>query len=460
MTKTEIKIFRGDEYRSRVRIVGENEYGRKEIDKAKQVIDEIREDLRSVRQFEERKLQDKKYAFSSKNVPSVGNNIALISGERGQGKTSTLLTLINEILEAEEGKDNRQYVVMDVIDPSRLADGESLVRIITAKIYDNTKEYIDRQYERMRDDKVLSSSATRMSEYFRDIFERTGTLQNKGQFEYYDDLQTMAKLASSSKICVSVKELVDEYLSVCGCNHQQGTLIVPIDDLDLCIQDVFDLCEEIRQHLATSNIIVLLAANYRQIQYAVEQTYLKKYQTLLQFGNSEQIANKCTGMTGKYLEKLFPVGHRIEMTDIHSLGRSELENIYVHIEAMSGDSDSASVLSEVDFGLQMQLLRAIYERTGIFLLEGREGMNPLLPRTLRELTHYIKFMTEELREVRENEEGRRKEDILYNITLFKRFFLNYWCRNYLSLEQQELLIQIDDAGGDIGVACDYGIVQK
>ncbi len=61
--------------------------------------------------------------------------------------------------------------------------------------------------------------------------------------------------------------------------------MVRIDDTDLCMCDAFSICEDIREYLSLSNVVILMALDIRQLKYSIFQRYLMKYEGILKFDN-------------------------------------------------------------------------------------------------------------------------------------------------------------------------------
>ncbi len=86
--------------------------------------------------------------------------------------------------------------------------------------------------------------------------------------------------------------------------------MVRIDDTDLCMCDAFSICEDIREYLSLSNVVILMALDIRQLKYSIFQRYLMKYEGILKFDNDyyykKSVLEKCDYMASRYIEKNVP----------------------------------------------------------------------------------------------------------------------------------------------------------
>lgn len=211
--------------------------------------------------------------------------------------------------------------------------------------------------------------------------------------------------------------------------------MVQIDDADLAVDNVFQICEDIRNYFSIPNVLVLMAANFTQLRNAINQSYLKQYEYIIKL-QSKDFAHECSLMASRYIEKIFPVGHKIVLPDIDTIIREEFGLIKIKYNCEPILFDKNYDLCE---DMQEQLLKALYHKTGIILLKEKGKLHPFLPHTLRELTHFVKMLSE-METINHNivfqvnSDDINEEEIKNlqaNLSVIKAYFLEYWCHNHV-----------------------------
>lgn len=453
----QIHIVRGDEYRAKIEeqfIKGmffEEVYRR-----SHRVIVEIVDDTKA---YNGRcKISN---GYKTK-YQGLGNNIIIYTAERGQGKTSAMQSFAEFLRNPSVGKEvleeikDVRFEVLDSIDPSTMDGGENIIRVLISRLFfavdktggnETRGKYIDERVFRQNKQKLL--------ELFQQCYNNIDSLKGKRGDEERDDLENLAQLGNSARLKENLHDLILQFLKFrfYGENEDNNFLVIPIDDADLAMGSVYDICEDIHNYFSVPNVIVMMAANYTQLSYAIYQKYLGQYTVLHSMQKKIPIDMKCYEMTMKYLEKVFPDGHRIELPRLEEFIAGSNGGIIVnYIEKGTGDAKSERCLLR---GELRDLLRfQTYQKTGV-LLEGRtKGYHAFFPRTLRELTHFLKLLCEmeevdiskayqNIGKVEQCAEAREElEKIRENIRKLRQYFLNEWC-GHLDAAQREVILNID-----------------
>ena len=394
------------------------------------------------------------------NAEGLSNNILLINGGRGQGKTSLLLSFRNDIIsDSVDGLSKSRTYVLKALDPSFFSDGESFIRIFVSEIYKvflDNMFIIEKQFERHLTADCLQEhrfeyQAQRLTLLLQEIIQLSRMLE-KDKIET-DDLELLANISDSGKLMEKIQELVAIFLEF-SLGSREGILVLPIDDMDMCSGNVYSICEQIRKYLKVPNVIIVMAADVRQIQLSVIQAYIQQNELLGKYGTGLVLGEYATKMAGKYIEKLFPGICRVNLPDI----RTYMGDAWVRLEYRrdlknaqnDGLKDEGNILNEYrSQELQRQLIEIIYKATGIVLVAQKDHMHYMLPQTMRELTHFLSFCKERI-----GFDGGDKplKEKIKNISALREYLLSYWCRDYLDIKEQELVSRIVDAGEDMRMA--------
>lgn len=459
--KKQIHIVRGDEYRAKIEegnIKGtlfEEVYRRSSM-----VIEEIVKDTMAYN------CQCKNANGYKTKYQGLGNNILIYTAERGQGKTSAMQSFAEFLRDLPVRKKVLEWItdarfeVLDSIDPSALDNGENIIRVLISRLFfavDKTNR--NEAGGKNIDERAFRQDRQKLLELFQRCYDNIDSLEGKRGDEARDDLENLAQLGNSAKLKENLHDLILQFLKfrLGGENEDNSFLVIPIDDADLAMGSVFDICEDIHNYFSVPNVIVMMAVSYTQLSYAIYQKYLGQYKTLHDMQKKIPVEMKCYEMTMKYLEKVFPDGHRIELPRLEEF-ISESNGGVIVSYAERGTEKGEPCLLE---GELRDLLRfQIYWKTGV-LLEGRtKGYHAFFPRTLRELTHFLKLLCDmeevdvakayqNMGETGKNEKKENSADIRAelekirrNIRRLRQYFLNEWC-GHLDAAQREAVLNID-----------------
>lgn len=243
------------------------------------------------------------------------------------GKTSALQSFAYQLRHAE----NKEYVVLDTIDPSELDSEESIVKVFLSRLfsyfhslYDKTKKS-DKDY----DEREMNLERQDILKKFNKCYNNLMYMgQKEKQDVYRDNLDYLSELGDSRNLrknlfllAEKVLEYKEKYCS--GDLKSKQYLVILIDDADLSMGNIFKTCEDIRNYFSIPNAVVLMAADFEQLRSAIYQKYLKHYKTILGYDKKIKYKNKCYSMATKFMEKMFPNGHRIELPNMnHEIQRN------------------------------------------------------------------------------------------------------------------------------------------
>ncbi|MBU5478272.1 hypothetical protein KQI69_03540, partial [Eubacterium sp. MSJ-13] len=408
------------------------------------------------------------------------NNIITFNADRGQGKTSALHTFAQylsncnrqnrKINELFDKKIESKFEILPIIDPTELNSGESVIRIFISqlfKVYQDILEYLN-------SDISVQKERYEIIELFQKCYDNINYIQGKKEeSEWTNDLESLMKLGNVSEIKENLRKLIDMVLKLKEKTKYQGELIktdkllVRIDDTDLCISDVFSICEDIREYLSLPNVVVLMALDIKQLKYAIFQRYVMKYKGILSLvGNADYYKNsmseKCDYMASRYIEKMFPSGYVVDLPKLDVIVKKNYSNIKidykVNINGQYFDISEKDTYQNSK-NIYEQLLNLLYERTGIIINKNSDRVHFILPASMRELNHFLRLLSqmkqinfcelyalEDTKDIKAIKRGReQKKNMVDNLHHFKRYYLNYCNPNRLGEELSNEFIKIDDS---------------
>lgn len=119
---------------------------------------------------------------------------------------------------------------------------------------------------------------------------------SKDVMEDEDDtfLETLEKLSLSWNLKESFQELVQKYLEIMKYPNtddlkiENHFLVISIDEADMNIEHGFEIIEQIRQYLMGPNIIVLLSADYNQLEKICDNHFSREFSAINKFENIDK----------------------------------------------------------------------------------------------------------------------------------------------------------------------------
>lgn len=366
------------------------------------------------------------------------NNIIAFCGERGEGKSSAMLTFINSLYtnlpKALQGEDKFYEKYQElykvhfsepiIIDPSQFDDVHNILDIILAKIYRN----FSRRYEE-NNRCVDEFDINRLQNQFQKVYREVSMINNQSkmlddEFDYEGNIGKLSKLGESTDLKEDLQELIKQYLEfVKKCSNRENgkeRLIIAIDDLDLCNSNAYKMAEQIRKYLIIPQIVIIMAVKIEQLEMCVEENTIADFKGIVgivkQYRNEEQkrINAEIQGMSERYVTKLIPKARRIYLPKVQSFEGMQI--VYKEKD------DNIIWKSKKDESLVNAVLHLITERTGMIYLPERSGMSYLLPNNLRDMVNWIVFIAE----MDQKDNAENSNTYLKSVREFSKYFYNEW----------------------------------
>ncbi len=378
------------------------------------------------------------------------NNIIAFTGDRGTGKTSGMISFVNALTQLSTAKDDDiefsselQYIkekkykfnCLKVIEPSNFVKGERLLEIVISNMYSNVS-YIIKSSGKYID----TDEKQKIYKEFGEVYSALQTMYSdkkdllQTELEIGSALETLDQLSNGQKLKCSFDKLVKAYLHFINiphnsCDEERNILVISIDDLDMNMDNSFEMAEEIRRYLVTKNVIVTMAINITQFTQLAEQEYIK---TLEKLYDKELLKEAPADMAAKYLTKLIPTNRRntLPFYDSNSISNVKIEN---------------------GFYLVDYFLDKIYKTTGLILLKNETKSHEIIPTNLRE----IQYLNQLLNDMEEAECSEIVDNIVYrsrtcletkkklkrNLDRFENYLENYYIKSKMPKLYTDILLE-------------------
>jgi hypothetical protein len=326
---------------------------------------------------------------SLKNKYDYFNNIIAFTGERGKGKSSSMISFRDALVgnkkekhkdffENESLKDtnvkkefeilrNKTFATIDIIDPSLFRGKESLFEIILAKMFSKFQTLITENKSVLKDDE-----RRKLISQFQKVFDNLKIINTDRKDLYEQEtIEALSKLATSSNLRDCFETLINLYLNSFD---KKDFLIIAIDDFDLNLSGAYDMLEDIRQFLIQRNVIILIACKIHQLKEILNI----HYSDLKSTDNNDNKADR-------YLDKLIPFSKRCSLPNISDVRNVEFEII---------NRNNEIIFNSKEEDIQNVILKFIFENNAIFITKDVYKFNSLIPKTLRELNELFTIIIE------------------------------------------------------------------
>lgn len=330
-----------------------------------------------------------------------GNMIAF-AGQRGAGKTQTMLTFSRFLAHLEDRDLDSQdllelhgcrFFVMPPISPSALEESGRFLHVVLSRLY----RYVERALE--RDDACLREDPSLRTELWR-CFNRcvsgiNGLSAGNANASDISELQdTVDGLALRESFYNLVSLALDRVLGKCK-EREQAFLVLQLDDADSQVEKGYQVLEDVRRYLLVPNLVILMSSDVEMLHNVVLQNHMKQFPDLLKAGavSDGVLSRTCR----KYIDKLVPPSHMVHLPQLEQFTDLGVEDIELqYVKDAKGKNEPA-----LDWDgampsrkLQDMVLAIIYKKTGIVFVSQDPWLNYIVPRSLRGLNQLLYMLSE------------------------------------------------------------------
>lgn len=339
-----------------------------------------------------------------RNSEQIYNIISFI-GDRGVGKTSAMLSFMEYLKdyyrlassqnipkEFKFDDNNLMFTGLPYIDASFLESKEDILGTVLSKMAKKWKDEEKKGYKGggIVQDGSYDFNKRNIQMQFNKVFERLKDFRSEKDIMDDDNdmfMETLEKLSFTANLKEDFQELVEQYLNIINytgvgrnIDVQNHYLVIPIDDLDMDIQHSFRLIEQIRKYLMVPNVIILLSANYQQLENICKNYYSEQYKNIA----DENIVEYIEKLSREYLEKMIPVHRQVLLQSGIKWKYFDKEPITIKYK------DEEKAINENNFlSLNKFVMRKYKELFYASFLEKSNNLFYMVPQTLRETVSWI-----------------------------------------------------------------------
>ena len=369
------------------------------------------------------------------------NNIIAFCGERGEGKSSVMLSFVKamrsyvnseksqKVFENFKEIKNVYFSEPIIVDPSLFDETHGILDVILAKIY-NEFDCIkkNRQVDKAYKYEEIIDQFQKVYKHVLLINNQKKTLDD--EYDYEGDIGRLVRLGDSTNLKRELSVLIDMYLAFRMCDKDTGDknkLVIAIDDLDLCSDKVYQMTEEIRKYLILPNVIIVMALRIEQLEDCICEKNARDYVASIdRFNDNNRLKNDIIIMSEKYVNKLIPKARRIYLPQIGSFQKLTVK----YIDVWNGEENIFWEIDEQQ-DIMAAMRKLIHRKTGIILLPKEMGKNILFSDNLREMVNLMVFL------LKMPDAAVGSERQYQNIVELEEYFEREWEHNTILMQDRE-----------------------
>lgn len=356
-------------------------------------------------------------------------NIIAFCGDRGEGKTSCMLS-VRYIVSHPNEKDVRAYLdkeqfsieqnafeTLELIDPSHFDAEHDIIDLVLGLLYSRFKDYMKERPVEERH----SLSCERVTKAFNKVKECRRRLKDKEGL-YLEPLEELEELSAGMALSKAIEELFNHYLQLVG----RQKLLICIDDMDFNMTGAYGMAQQIQKYLDKDSCVIMLSVKVNQLVSVINTDIEKKTKC------SGKLDDEVSRIAGKFVQKMLPLSNRIDMPRIAELCLHPLK------VSKGASTREWRTVKDAVVSLVFRKTRYLFYNT----LGMASKIVPTNLRLLRQLIGILYVMpdfskTNDVVDLRNNENNKR---------VFRSYFYGIWPQILISRDRQfvEELVMLDD----------------
>ncbi|HGS4463377.1 TPA: hypothetical protein ACMDOB_003251 [Vibrio metschnikovii] len=316
------------------------------------LVDKLTINLEAAKKYCKQRQKDRKKT-------NLSHNSIFLTGERGSGKT----VFIRNVEPIWQHKAEKTLVndigFLDVIDPTMLMNNDSFANVVVAEIYRKVEEHCLGH----------NINSTERTSFYNALKSLSESLGKQEEFNGYSGVDKILRYNSGIQVEKNFHRYVEEAIQILSCS----ALVLPIDDVDMSLQNAHEVIDDVRRLLGCPYIIPIVSGDVALYQQMINVDFdhraYKKYSNDRLQKSGVELAKD---LSDEYLKKVFPAQMRLPLNNLIRIvnGLNVKEN---------GE--------EKDFS---EYLEGFYQKF-YFLLHRQQKSNDLpVPETARDLTQLVR----------------------------------------------------------------------
>lgn len=377
------------------------------------------------------------------------NNIIAFSGDRGQGKSSAMLSFSNLLDNCRTNPykeflgnflNTKNYVVLDRIDPTKLEDKDNILLMVIGKLFNKFCNLWNES------DKNNLMQYSNLLEHFQLCYDEIMTIKTLNESECFttNPLDVLGKIGDSGNLKKDLWKLLElffDFENRCtNRNYEKdgNYLVIQLDDTDLNTQTAYKIVEDVRKYFMIPNVIILMAIDISQLTKAIEQYFINRYQVYNEYYEKRNLFEH-RKVAVKYIDKLIPGNRKIFLPKLTLITGENAEK--VKLEYLDVNKNNIlyfkSKKGDEIYDIQELIMRLIYEKTGMIFVKPKTYIHDIIPRTMRELVNFLSILNK-MPNIKNDYVDLEDLNLrMDNLKKFETYFIEVWIPNNVHLRYQE-----------------------
>ncbi len=269
---------------------------------------------------------------NSYNKIEFPNNVIAFCGERGDGKTSMLLSFMNLLRKYKDGKntandlfankDNINKIIFAdeiYVDPSALDGVHNILDLLVAKMFREFKSSLENNKWQHNDE-----PQQRLLKSFQTVYRLISIVKDSkkildDEFDYEGSVDKLSSLSDSMRLKEELINLINTYNDCMNNGDKNVVIPILIDDIDMSFSHAYAMSEQIRKFLIIPGIVVILSVRIDQLLYCIKESNTRQLEWLVKRNYHSEMSGEIANMSSNYLSKLLPLTHRVNLPKVQDL---------------------------------------------------------------------------------------------------------------------------------------------
>ena len=262
-----------------------------------------------------------------------------VFGDRGSGKTSFMISLLNRC--KNEMKDNVE--VLRLIDPTLVEHKKPIILCVISMIQQKVEKKL-RNIECQTNNKVYEQRKAwnnLMEKISRGIFAIDNVGEDYDSSLWQDETYVMytglAKVNDANAFEENLREMIKRALDILN----KKTFVLAFDDIDMDIEQGWNVLESLRRYLSDTHIISIVSGNIKLYGMLVRHKLAQN----LKMSEAKSRKTMSNEMESQYMLKLLNPKYRISLLTLKSLIQNNDVNVRINGETNALQNQYKCVLN-------------------------------------------------------------------------------------------------------------------
>lgn len=350
-------------------------------------------------------------------------NIIAFCGNRGEGKTSCMMTvqeiaqnadveMIKILTEEELSINFKKIEFLKMIEPAFFDNEHNILELVVGQLFQNFKEC---ERNREREGRIDETKQREVLGLFNKV-KKCATLLQTGQTNLYDSIEELDELAASMTLRECMDKLLTSYLEY----SENEVLAIVIDDMDYNWHEAYDMTKLMSKYLSGKKCFIMVSVSIKQLVEVTKTSFVNDLQHQDDSISFDNIA-------AKYINKLIPLHYRVEMPRILDLCNRKLE-----IARYDAPENEEPLKFE---SVKQAVVQLIFEKTRYLYYNSVLNVSLIVPDDLRSLRHLLGLLLSMEDYDKNSKDEKVKNRNLENKRIFQSYLYNTWSQQLCKEDQ-------------------------